>query len=76
MRHIDDAATARANQVFIRQAMRHRLLERDEERELVRRWRDERDEDALHTLIEAHVRQVVAAANRFRHYGVPVADLI
>lgn len=76
MRHLDDAATARANQLFIRHAMRHRILERDEERDLVRRWREARDKDALHTLIEAHVRLVVAAANRFRHYGVPVGDLI
>mgnify|MGYP003627151933 CR=1 FL=1 len=76
MRHIDDAVTARTNQSFIRTAMRHRLLERGEEIDLVRRWRDDRDEDALHTLIEAHVRQVVALASRFRNYGVPIGDLI
>jgi RNA polymerase sigma-32 factor len=69
-------ATARANQLFIRDAMRHRLLEREEELALVRRWRDKRDENALHILINAHVRQVVACANRFRNYSVPVGDLI
>lgn len=76
MRHTDDLETARANQFFIRKAMQRPLLDRGEEVDLVRRWRETRDETALHALIEAHVRQVVAFANRFRNYGVPVGDLI
>ena len=35
-----------------------------------------RDEDALHQLAAAHMRLVIAIAARFRHYGLPMADLI
>jgi RNA polymerase sigma-32 factor len=52
------------------------FLARDEERGLAVRWKDKRDERALHGLIEAHMRLVIAIAGRFRHYGLPMADLI
>src|SRR4051794_21005182 len=61
---------------FIRTAMEAPFLARDEERGLAVRWKDERDEQALHRLISAHMRLVIALATRFRHYGLPVADLI
>ncbi len=52
------------------------FLDRDEERELALRWKVQRDEDALHQLAQAHMRLVIALAVRFRHYGLPIADLI
>ena len=52
------------------------FLARDEERGLAVRWKDERDEHALHRLISAHMRLVIAIAGRFRHYGLPMADLV
>ncbi|MGO9134499.1 MAG: RNA polymerase factor sigma-32 [Methylovirgula sp.] len=52
------------------------FLERDEERELAVRWKTNRDERALHQLTQAHMRLVIALAVRFRHYGLPIADLI
>ncbi|MDR7037659.1 RNA polymerase sigma-32 factor [Methylobacterium sp. BE186] len=52
------------------------FLARDEERGLALRWKDERDERALHRLISAHMRLVIALAGRFRHYGLPMADLV
>lgn len=52
------------------------FLERDEERQLAVRWRDQRDERALHQLTRAHMRLVIAMSLRFRHYGLPVSDLI
>ncbi|MHA6287445.1 RNA polymerase factor sigma-32 [Maricaulis sp. CAU 1757] len=61
---------------FVRNAMSRALLDREEEAELARLWRDERDEPALHRLTEAHMRLVVATATRFKRYGLPVADLI
>ncbi len=42
----------------------------------MRRWRDAEDDDALHQLINAHVRLVVKIASRFSGYGLPIADLI
>jgi RNA polymerase sigma-32 factor len=61
---------------FVRAAMAAPFLERDEERELAIRWKEKRDERALHQLAHAHMRLVIALATRFRHYGLPVADLI
>ncbi len=61
---------------LVRAAMAAPYLERDEERDLARRWRDRRDEAALHRLTAAHMRLVIAMAARFRRYGLPQADLI
>jgi RNA polymerase sigma-32 factor len=51
-------------------------LSRAQEQILATRWRDEHDEEALHTLARAHIRLVMAIASRFRRYGVPLSDMI
>jgi RNA polymerase sigma-32 factor len=61
---------------FIRRVMREDLLERQEELELAIAWRDHQDELALHRLVMAYSRLVVSVASKFRHYGLPVGDLI
>src|SRR4028118_777427 len=61
---------------FVRAAMDAPFLEREEERALAVRWKDNRDEAALHRLTSAHMRLVIALAARFRHYGLPMADLV
>src|SRR3954462_13826052 len=61
---------------FVKAAMAAPFLERGEEHALAVRWKDQRDEDALHQLASAHMRLVIALAARFRHYGLPIADLI
>ncbi|RYC32312.1 RNA polymerase factor sigma-32 [Lichenibacterium minor] len=61
---------------FVKAAMSARFLERDEERALAESWRHKGDERALHELAAAHMRLVIALAARFRHYGLPIADLI
>ena len=61
---------------FVKAAMSARFLERDEERALAESWRYRGDEHALHELAAAHMRLVIALAARFRHYGLPLADLI
>ncbi|HYD88675.1 MAG TPA: RNA polymerase factor sigma-32 [Vitreimonas sp.] len=66
----------RGAQSYLRTAMRAPLLDAMHERELARRWRDEGDERALHKLITAYLRLVVAMASRFRHYGLPMSDLV
>ena len=61
---------------FVRAAMAARFLERDEERALAVSWKNDRNEAALHELAGAHMRLVIALAARFRHYGLPLPDLI
>ena len=61
---------------FVRAAMAAPFLERDEEQILARKWRENKDEVALHRLAHAHMRLVIAMAAKFRHYGLPMSDLI
>jgi RNA polymerase sigma-32 factor len=51
-------------------------LGRDEEAELARRWRVSGDRRAANALARAHLRQVVTIALKYRHYGVPVGELV
>lgn len=76
MTHLDDSSTRRANVRYIQEAMRVPLLNREREFALARRWRDDRDEAALHELILSYTRLVVSTAARFRGYGLPLGDLI
>ncbi|MBS9476070.1 RNA polymerase factor sigma-32 [Ancylobacter radicis] len=59
-----------------REAMKAPLLGREQEYELARRWSEQRDEQALHALIRAHMRLAIAIARRFRNYGLPMSDLV
>lgn len=61
---------------FVKAAMNAPFLDRVQERNLAMRWRKADDENALHQLAHAHMRLVMAVAMRFRHYGLPVADLV
>jgi RNA polymerase sigma-32 factor len=51
-------------------------LERKEEHDLAVKWRDGKDQAALHRLTSAHMRLVIAIAARFRNFGLPMGDLI
>lgn len=66
----------RGAQAYMRSAMRKPLLDAAHERDLAVRWRDDGDERALHELTSAYLRLVVAMAARFRHYGLPMIDLV
>jgi len=61
---------------FVKAAMDAPFLERDEELALAQRWKDAKDQVALHRLASAHMRLVIAIAARFRHYGLSMSDLI
>jgi RNA polymerase sigma-32 factor len=52
------------------------FLEKAAERALTERWKHKRDDRALHELAHAHMRLVIAMAARFRHYGLPLGDLV
>ena len=57
-------------------AMAAPYLERQEESDLARQWKEHRDQDAMHQITLAHMRLVVAMAGRFRHFGLSMNDLI
>src|SRR5512135_402250 len=76
MAHIDDPQTQKANLTFIKASMKEPLLTRDHEFELAQKWRTDGDTGALHELVRSYTRLVVSTAARFRHYGLPVGDLV
>ncbi|WP_299931708.1 RNA polymerase factor sigma-32 [uncultured Pelagimonas sp.] len=59
-----------------RAAMKAELLDAETEQQLARAWRDNRDEKALHRLINAYMRLAISQASKFRRYGAPMNDLI
>ncbi|KFB08763.1 RNA polymerase factor sigma-32 [Nitratireductor basaltis] len=65
-----------ARQEMVRAAMKAPYLERDEEQELARRWKEAQDQEALHRITLAHMRLVIAMASKFRSFGLPAGDLI
>lgn len=76
MAYLDDPTTQQANLRYIRTAMNAPLLEKEYELDLARRWKDNRDEKALHELVSSYTRLVVAIAAKFKNYGLPIGDLI
>ncbi|KAB2702770.1 MULTISPECIES: RNA polymerase factor sigma-32 [Brucella] len=69
-------ATAASSQSMIRSAMSAPYLEREEERALAIRWKELKDQDALHRITSAHMRLVISMAGRFRKFKLPMNDLI
>ena len=72
----EDPNSRRAHARLIRKSMAEPLLTREEEFALARAWRDNRDEAALHRLINSYTRLTVSVASRFRNYGLPMSDLV
>lgn len=61
---------------FSRTAMKAELLDAETELRLAYAWRDERDEAALHRLINAYMRLAISMASKYRRYGASMNDLI
>jgi len=76
MPRLDHSSLDRADLRFIRRCMKVPMLTRDREQALALAWRDRRDQGALHELILAYSRLVVAGAVRLRGYGLPIGELI
>ena len=64
------------DRALTRTAMRAEMLDADTERALALAWRDERDEQALHRLINAYMRLAISMAAKFKRYGAPMNDLV
>ena len=70
------AESGSARRSIVRAAMKAPYLQREEEQALAIRWKEKRDQQALHKLTSAHMRLVIAIAARFRHFGLSMSDLI
>lgn len=73
---VEDRSSILANNAYIRTSMKQPLLIKEDELALARAWREKGDERALHKLVNAYGRLVIAMAAKFRHYGLPMSDLI
>ena len=61
---------------FVKKAMSLPLLEEKHELDLANNWKNKNDENALHELIQAHMRLVVSYAVKYKNYGLSLNDLI
>ena len=61
---------------FVKKAMSLPLLEEKHELNLANKWKNKKDENALHELIQAHMRLVVSYAVKYKNYGLSLNDLI
>src|SRR6266853_1449661 len=52
------------------------MLETHEEYILAKRWREHDDLEAVHKLVNSHLRLVIRIATGYRGYGVPISELI
>ncbi len=76
MAYLNGDPIERGNRRYIAATMDAPFLEREDEFDLARRWREDGDTEALHKLITAYARFVVRIASGFRGYGLPLGDLI
>jgi RNA polymerase sigma-32 factor len=61
---------------YLRDIRAFPLLTPDEEFMFAKRWQEHEDVDAAHHLVTSHLRLVAKMALGFRHYGLPLSDLI
>jgi RNA polymerase sigma-32 factor len=55
---------------------RFAMLERGQEYELAKRWRERGDRDAANQLVTSHLRLAAKVAMGYRGYGLPVSEII
>ncbi len=61
---------------FFREIHAFRILSREDEQELSRRWHNQADVAAANKIVTAHLRLVTKIAMTYRGYGLPVGDLV
>jgi RNA polymerase sigma-32 factor len=69
-------AVRQSQNEMVRAAMRMPLLERKEEHDLAVRWKKFNDQQAMNKIVTAHMRLVISMASKFRHFGLPINDII
>jgi RNA polymerase sigma-32 factor len=61
---------------YLSDIRRFAMLEKEQEYELARRWRERGDRDAANQLVTSHLRLAVKIAMGYRGYGLPVSEII
>jgi RNA polymerase sigma-32 factor len=61
---------------YLADIRRFAMLERDQEYNLAKRWRDHGDRKAADKLITSHLRLAAKIAMGFRGYGLPILEII
>ena len=61
---------------YLEEIRRFPMLEPQEEYMLAKRWREDDDVDAAHTLVTSHLRLVAKIAMGYRGYGLPMNEII
>lgn len=57
-------------------AIKGKILEKNEEFELISRWQKHQDQDALKKILNSYLRLAVSYAKKYTYYGIPIDDLI
>ena len=61
---------------FFNDSMKEPMLSRDEEKDLAEAWVFKSDKKAMHKIIRAYSKLVIAFSMKFKNYGLPVNDLV
>jgi RNA polymerase sigma-32 factor len=61
---------------YLSDIRRFAMLEKEQEYELARRWRECGDRDAANQIVTSHLRLAVKIAMGYRGYGLPVSEII
>ena len=61
---------------FLNDSMKEPMLSRDVERKLAEAWVFNNDKKAMHQIIKAYSKLVIAFSMKFKNYGLPVNDLV
>src|ERR1700686_1242572 len=61
---------------YLQDIRRFAMLERDQEYELAKRWRERGDRDAANQLVTSHLRLAAKIAMGYRGYGLPASEII
>jgi RNA polymerase sigma-32 factor len=73
----DQSVTAESGLTrYIEEIRRVPMLESHEEYMLAKRWRERGDLEAVHKLVNSHLRLVARIAKGYRGYGLPISELI
>src|SRR5580700_1446838 len=69
-------ASASPGKNYLSDIRRFPILERDQEYQLAKRWREKGDREAANLLVESHLRLAAKIAMGYRGYGLPMAEII